>query len=482
MKTIAIVGGGFSGTMTAVNLARFAEAPVRVVVINRGFPTGRGAAYGTKRPEHLLNVVARNMSALADHPQHFVDWLRTRTEFADVPDAVLRETFIPRRIYGDYLRSLLFAYSKPVDGRPGAQIEIVEGEAVDVINEGSRGSVVLADGTRLEADKILLATGNQPPAEIGSADAPFRHPRYCETPWVDWEERLPDRRENVVLLGTGLTTVDALLTLLSHDWQGTIFAVSRNGLLPQSHFRGIEYPDFPPGDPAKLGLAELVALVEEHCTRLRRLGANPAIVIDKFRPHTQRIWQNLSLEEKREFCSRHASRWNVTRHRIAQEIHQRVTAAVADKRLQIVTGRIAGLDEAGTRVRVTVEDSSGSRLHLEGGLVINCTGPQTSFTRSAPTLFQSLLGKGMIAVDEMDMGLRVDADFAALTNDGNRSPLLMAMGPLIKGTLWETTAVPELRGQTLRIAQLLVDELGINEERKQAWPVQPEMELLEYCI
>src|ERR1043165_4987623 len=105
-KHIAIVGGGFSGTMTAVNLARLAEAPLRVTLINAGRPAGRGTAYGTTRPEHLLNVAARNMTALPDHPNHFLDWLRTRTEYAAVPEAELRETFMPRRVYGAYAKGL----------------------------------------------------------------------------------------------------------------------------------------------------------------------------------------------------------------------------------------------------------------------------------------------------------------------------------------------------------------------------------------
>jgi len=482
MKTVAVIGGGFSGTMTAVNLARFSEGPLRIVVVNRGFPTGRGAAYGTKRLEHLLNVAARNMSAFPDHPQHFVEWLATRAEYAETPEPVLRELFVPRRIYGDYLRSLLFAHARPTGGRDAAKIEIVEGEAVDVIAHEHGGTVVLADGDRLVADRIVLATGNQPPADIATGTSPFRHPRYCETPWVDWEGRLPDTRENVVLLGTGLTMIDAFLTLTSHEWQGTIFAVSRNGLLPQSHFRGIEYLDFPAGDPSTLGLAQLVEIVEDHCGRLRRLGADPAIVIDKFRPHTQRIWQNLSLADKRDFCTRYAGRWNVTRHRVAQEIHQRVAAALADGRLRIVKGRIAALDPAGTRVKVTVEDTSGSRLQLEGGLVINCTGPQLGFAGSATPLFQSLLRRGLVAVDELDMGLKVGADFSAIDGAGNPSTLLLAMGPLLKGTLWETTAVPELRGQALRIAERLVDELMPEEPRRRHAPVRTEVELLEYCI
>jgi uncharacterized NAD(P)/FAD-binding protein YdhS len=106
VQHVAIIGGGFSGTLTAINLARLSTAPLRISLINCAYPAGRGIAYSTRRAEHLLNVAARNMSALPEYPSHFVDWLLTRTEYANIPEAELRETFMPRRVYGDYLRSL----------------------------------------------------------------------------------------------------------------------------------------------------------------------------------------------------------------------------------------------------------------------------------------------------------------------------------------------------------------------------------------
>jgi uncharacterized NAD(P)/FAD-binding protein YdhS len=482
VKTIAIIGGGFSGTLTAVNLARFAEVPLRVVIINRGFPLGRGVAYSTARGEHLLNVAARNMSALPDQPNHLLDWLRTRNEFADVPEATLRETFIPRRVYGDYLRALYQTYAKPIDPKGGAQIESIDDEAIDVVDDGNRATVLLASGASVEADKVLLATGNQPPVELPTslADRPFRHPAYCETPWVNLASRMPSHHDTAILLGTGLTTIDAVLTLEELGWRGAIIAVSRNGLLPLSHFKGIEYPDFPPEDIATKPLADVVALVEEHCGRLRAMGANPAIVVDKLRPHTQRLWQNLSLDEKREFCSRYASRWNVTRHRIAPQIHQTVTNAQERGQLQVVKGRITNLEAAGDRVRVTLTEADGSSRALEGSLVVNCTGPLASFRASPLPLFQNLIARGLVRPDAPDMGIDVAADFAVFDRDGNRSPILFAMGPLAKGTLWETTAVPELRGQAFRVAQTLLDECSAGERRPELWLA--EEAVIEYVI
>ena len=107
IETIAIIGGGFSGVMTGVNLARLSQHPVELTLINQRRPKGRGVAYGSRRKEHLLNVAARNMSAFPDMPDHFVQWLRTRSEYDTVPDSELGERFVPRMIYGDYLCGLM---------------------------------------------------------------------------------------------------------------------------------------------------------------------------------------------------------------------------------------------------------------------------------------------------------------------------------------------------------------------------------------
>jgi uncharacterized NAD(P)/FAD-binding protein YdhS len=483
VNTIAIIGGGFSGTITAVNLARLGARPLRVYLINSGHPAGRGVAYGTQRPEHILNVAARNMSAFPDHPNHFLDWLRTRSEYSDLPDVVLREAFVPRRVYGDYLRAVSLAYCVPIDSRNQVQIELVEDTAIDVESRPGGAVVALASGRTIDVRRVVLATGNRRPSPLPAPEAPFHHPAYVDDPWIDWDGRLSNPERDVILLGTGLTMVDVFLTLSEMGWRGAIHAVSRNGLLPHSHFRGIEYPDFPPQEPERFGLAALTELMEGHCARLRRLGANPAICVDKLRSHTQRIWQQFSAEEKRLFCTRHAARWNVLRHRVAEPVHARLMEAVSSGRLRIHTGRIAALNEAGPVVRVTIEGENGASKTLEGGLVVNCTGPQAGVScgAGADPLLASLLQRGLVRADELDMGIKVDADFVAVERDGRRSGFLYALGPLLRGTLWETTAVPELRGQALRIAQLLLQDFHATPAASTAL-TPTSADVIEYCI
>ena len=53
------------------------------------------------------------------------------------------------------------------------------------------------------------------------------------------------------------------------------------------------------------------------------MSQNPAIAIDKLRPHTQRLWRSLSSPTNGTCPRRYATRWNSIRHRIAISIHQR---------------------------------------------------------------------------------------------------------------------------------------------------------------
>ena len=472
-KTIAIIGGGFSGVMTGVNLARLSRHPIHLTLINQHRPKGRGVAYGSRRIEHLLNVAARNMSAFPDMPDHFLQWLRTRSEYDTVPESELRERFLPRMIYGDYLCGLMQQHLQSPPDSTQVRTSFVEGEALDIAVEGNRAVIQLSDGGRVEAERVVLATGNEAPAGFPGCAELSDHPGWVGDPWQAWETRLPASGGTVVLLGTGLSTVDAIITLRALGWHGLVHAVSRNGWLPHSHFRGIEYPDFPPTgvDLATLGLTELLALMEQHCTRLRDLGANPAIIVDKMRPHTQLVWKNFTLEEKREFVRRHAARWNVLRHRIAPEIYAQVTTAQLTGQLRLHSASIERVEAQGKQVGLHL---SGGRT-LVGDLVINATGPQTKFSTTSSVLLGNLLRSGLVATDEMDMGLRVDADHTVIDRDGRRSDFLLAMGPLLRGTLWETIAVPELRGQARRVAETLLQQRALAE-------TSPVEVMMEYMI
>ncbi len=472
MKTIAIIGGGFSGTMAAVNLARLSNRALRIIVVNGKRPLGRGAAYGTNRAEHLLNVAARNMSALPDHPTHFVDWLRSRSEFNHVDDPELREMFVPRKIFGDYVCALFATYRHPIDPKSRVEIRTIDDQAVGVTVAGDRATISLQSGEAVSADVVLLATGNQPPATF-PCDSPLSFDRrYRADPWDNWHKVLPEADGHIVLLGTSLTAVDAIVTLEELQWRGHVTAISRSGLLPRPHFRGIVYPDYIAEQESPIRLENLVKIVQQQCQRLERMSQNPAIAIDKLRPHTQRIWQELPVEDKREFVTRYAARWNSIRHRIATDVHQRVTDALDAGRLEILEGAIQSLAPREDCLDVHLRDPSGTERVVSADLVINCTGPQARMSKTESPLLQNMLQSGLIRTDPLDMGIEVDEDFRVVGAKGKASSRVYAIGPLLKGSLWETTAVPELRGQAMGVAQTMLHQHHRT----------PQEYVLEYCI
>ena len=458
MKHVVIIGGGFSGCLTAINLSRLSNGPLKITIINDGYPLGRGIAYSTGNGSHLLNVVARNMSALADQPAHFVEWLRTRSEYRTEPVERLRERFVPRRVYGDYLHSLLFAQTAAA-AEKGIQIETIAAQVTDVGPAFGGASVALSNGQFINAHRVVLATGNQPPANLKLDGLDPAHPRYFQNPWQDWENKLPDRRENVILIGTGLTTVDVFLSLMDLDWKGRIFAVSRNGLLPLSHFKGVEHPDLITSQSEPISLADMYRLFKKHFRRARAMGVNPVILIDKLRPVTQHLWQNFSLQEKKRFNRHLRTRWNVARHRIAQSIHQKISAAVAGQQVEIIRGRMTKLATVGDRFELTLKSGAASQK-IQGGALINCTGPRERFSDSPSELYRNLITRGLVQPDEMDMGIKVTPDFAVVGRDHQAAGHLFALGPVLKGTLWESIAVPELRSQTFRVAEILAKQLS----------------------
>ena len=69
-------------------------------------------------------------------------------------------------------------------------------------------------------------------------------------------------------------------------------------------------------------------------------GMNPAMVVDKLRPFTQRIWRHFSVAEKQEFSQQYRTRWNVVRHRIPPTVARQIEAAQKEGRLHILRGAL----------------------------------------------------------------------------------------------------------------------------------------------
>ena len=452
-RTIVVIGAGFSGTTVAINLLRAAPATVeRVFLVERADRNVGGVAYQTPSASHTLNVPAGRMSAFEDDPDHFLRYVRLREP------ALTGGSFVPRRLYGEYLADTL----EQARRESALPLIRVSGEVVAVDERSDAVVLTLGDGRVLTADQALLAIGNYPPSNPPVGDeAFFTSIRYAGDPWARDALEM-DRREDVLLIGTGLTMCDVALALRDADHRGRMVAVSRRGLLPQAHRVSAKPPphlDRPAtiDDWPDTALGILRGLREEVRERARE-GVDWREVVTSVRHDTPALWQRLDAGERRRFLRHLRPYWETHRHRSSPETALAVEELVEAGRLEIVAGRVERLTEDGRAVVVTLRGRGTAEPEtVRVGKVINCTGPDTDLTRVRDPLIAALRRDGLVRPDELGLGLGSDAEGRLLTADGQASRRLSLVGPLRKGQLWENTAVPELRVEARRMAELLAD-------------------------
>ena len=433
---VVIVGGGFSGTMLAVHLARLGER--KVTLIERSVPAGRGVAYATGHPGHLLNVRAAKMSALPGDPDHFARWLAAQELGAGAD-------FAARRDYGDYLQSLL----REAAGASAGRLKVVRGEVSDIRIDGGRANVQLGDGRETKAGRVVLAIGNLPPRDPAQIDA-ARLPAgvYHGDPWSGPIDP-PGAGPEVLLIGTGLTMIDVAVQLADAGFAGRMVAVSRRGLLPLVHGPAAHVEIGPPEPGQTL-------------SRLLRQGRRNAEVhgwrdaVDALRPHTAALWRGGSDDQKARFLRHLRPWWDMHRHRIAPAVADRLAGLLAGGRLEIVPGRILAAEPsaAGARVRVQLRGTHYRRT-IDAVRIVNCTGADANLDGTGDPLLARLAERALIRPDPHRLGILVDGRGAAIGANGQPSAVLHAIGPLTRGRDWEMTAVPELRVEAESLARYL---------------------------
>jgi uncharacterized NAD(P)/FAD-binding protein YdhS len=454
--TVAIVGGGFSGCMVAAHLLQQARTPLRIVLCERDDAPGRGVAYRDQPECHLLNVRAEAMSALPDRPDHFLDWLNS--SYSPCHPVGTTE-YLPRRIYGAYLQTVLAAARQ--SARRGVSLELRHDEVLG-LHPGDGGlRLRLRSGSRLRADRAVLALGNPGPADPPLRDSGFfGSPRYLGHAWSTPGLYSIRRDENLLLIGSGLTTLDWLAALHQLGHRGRIHVISRRGLLPQLH--RVAAPQALSFDPLALPprLRPLLRRMRQEIDAIEARGGDWRSVVDALRPHTQALWQRLPLAEQQRFLRHLRPYWEIHRHRAAPRIVDSVYELLRSGQLQVLAGRLAGFEERADAVVAAVRPRGGrAPLHLEVQRVVNCTGPESNYRRLSHPLIVGLRERGLIQPDALGLGLLTDSHGALLDQQGRPSSCLYTLGPTRKGQLWETTAVPEIRVQAQALARRLLHSL-----------------------
>jgi uncharacterized NAD(P)/FAD-binding protein YdhS len=440
---VVIIGGGASGVLLACHLLRGPNHDVRVTLVEKRPEIGRGIAYFTANPNHLLNVRAANMSAFPDQPDHFWQWLCAREGGASEAWHVRGDPFCfaPRTIYGDYIANLI----SPLTSGNARRLRVVRGECVSISENDSGVSVTLGDGAKHRADIAVLA--------IGFDTAPSHRASCYVDPWVPPAEAsvAPDHR--VLIVGTGLTMVDYVLSLSLNGHRGPIFAISRRGLLPRGHRRieplSIESAEVPFGE----GMTELMRWVRR---LVRAQGGDWRSVVDGIRPHSQRIWRELPVSARRSFLEHAKAWWGAHRHRMAPEVEVRIHEAIASGQLSVTAGKLSVVEPGSASVLVRYRKRGASTFEtLDVDRIVDCRQMGSAPLKTNNSALRSLVDQGFARADVLRTGIDVTPESAIISRAGVASRRLFAVGPLTRSAFWEIIAIPDIANQCMALADRL---------------------------
>jgi uncharacterized NAD(P)/FAD-binding protein YdhS len=427
-KKIAVIGGGFSGTMVIRQLIdqgftgtidRFFRSESQTV----------GPAYQESSSSLLLNVRSQNMSAFPDDQSHFLRFLQT-----EYPEQALPKEFVPRSIYGAYLTKI---WHETQTLAKEAHIQL------KLFSESQPNYE--------QYDTIVLATGNELPrvptalsANVGSSSF------YQGNPWNIDFDRI-DRALPIFILGNGLTMIDTVFSLRKAGFQQNIVALSTHGFNMLAHPENEELID-PKELPLNMDLASLIHFF--NVQRKTRSTTQFLLLIDSFRSHFSSWWQGFSLQEKQAFLNRLRHIWGTIRHRIPEKIARTIHEEQEKGQLTVCAGKLASIHL--TNRGGSIQYFFGKeKIQNDFACLINCTGPETAITRMTNPVIHELNKRGWIEPDMVHQGIKMDpTDHTVL----GKAPIkIFALGNLCKGTLWESTAIGELRAQAKLIAKAILE-------------------------
>jgi uncharacterized NAD(P)/FAD-binding protein YdhS len=416
-RDIAIVGGGAAGVLVALHLLRQTSSPSRLTIVEPRERLAEGVAYSTQDAEHLLNVPAIGMSAHSDDPQHFVKWIGCEPH-----------EFVARHRYADYLRHEL---TRLTNETPTTEVCHLRDSATSISTTPL--GVHTMHGTTVDAGAVVLALGNAAPTKPDWLSATAAT-RVIADPWAHGALDAISANTNVLCVGTGLTFVDVALTLARRGCRVT--GVSRHGLLPHVHAPASTLAPLPStvASSVPAGFDSPVAV-----SRWLRTQADWRAALTAIRPRTQAIWESFSEVQQSSFL-RHARRyWDVHRHRMSEEVADKLQTALRDGTIRVLGG-----------------DARALASETRWDAIILCTGPDdAALLKEAP--LQSLASDGNVCIGPHGMGIDTVPNTGQVRDHAGRTPhQIYAIGPLRRGTLWESTAIPEIRSEAEKLALRLL--------------------------
>ncbi|UWF52243.1 FAD/NAD(P)-binding protein [Pseudomonas sp. N3-W] len=462
---ILIVGGGLSGTMLAAQLLRLPGKRSMLVIEPRA-ELGRGEAYSAVELGHTLNGNAARMSVDPDNADDLTQWLTDHITAGGWPESdqqhvPVSQLFPPRGLFGVYVQQRL-AEAQVAGTLQGSTVEHVRAEVVDLQTRDDSVLLTLSDGQRLQGAYAVLATGLFPAARTPQTESSGLNAAALD-PWDVAAMRQLDPQSTVLIIGSGLTMVDAVVSLEQAGHRGPIEVFSRHGLLPQRRRQPPAWADFLDADHSLRTPRQLVRELRRHCRDAIAQGVDWQAPLDTVRAHVGRLWSQATDAQRRQFVRHVRPWWESHHHRSPPLSAELIERLHGEGRLRIQAASFKGLEPASNgAVRIRIRRRGEvETVVVSGAALINSSGIEYDWRRVARPLPQQLLARGLIKPGPLALGIAAQADGAVLAADGQAAQRLFAMGPPLRGIWWESTAVTEVCSQAKALAVRLASRLPL---------------------
>lgn len=457
---ILIIGGGLSGTMLAVQLLR-RPGQRRILIIEPRAELGRGEAYSAVELGHTLNGNAARMSVDPDNPDDLTQWLAEHIAAGGWPesaeqDVPVSELFPPRGLFGVYVQQRLAEALR--GAQRGSTVEHIRAEAVDLQTDTDSVQLTLDNGQQLHGAYAVLATGMFPAARTPQTQSSGLNAAALD-PWDVEAMRQLDPQSTVLIIGSGLTMVDAVVSLDKAGHRGPIEVFSRHGLLPHVRRQPPGWVDFLAEDHGIRSPRQLLRELRRHCRDAIAQGIDWQAPLDTVRAHIGRLWSQATDVQRRQFVRHVRPWWESHHHRSPPLSAQLVERLQGEGRLRIHAASFKGLEpcaEGGVSIRIRPRGEVQTCV-VHGAALINSSGIEYDWRRVARPLPQQLLVRGLVRPGPLALGIAAAIDGAVLNEHGYAANRLFAMGPPLRGMWWESTAVTDVALQAKALAARLTD-------------------------
>jgi uncharacterized NAD(P)/FAD-binding protein YdhS len=435
-NAIAIIGGGISGTLTVLQIIKQSQNPITIFWFDTQNKFGKGYAYNTFDESHLLNVRANNMSVFPDEPNHFIEWLKQFHKQYTSKD------FVPRKLFGEYV---LQTFELLQNSNSIVKLHLITEEVKSI--RKTNPDFEIKTHQHYQVQKVILAFGNFLPA----------HPRTISKEYISSKNYFQNAFnvqltsqiqscDNITIIGSGLTMIDMIVSLSHFNYKGKINVISPHAYIPQAHQEN-PLPSVTPfiEKNKTYSLLEVLSLVNKQLKKAKKENLSLHSVVDSMRPFLQNLWLNFSVEEKKQFLRHLRHKWGVARHRAPAQSMAIFNELKSTGQLQLIKGRISNIKSLDSGFEIHY--SNKQILHTQ--LIINCTGPESDYSQLKSPLIEYLVQNQIISPDPIKYGINAQ-------KDGQISYNLYTIGPPLKGILWESVAVPEIRVQAQELAAKII--------------------------